>query len=109
VYKRQGHGHACLKPEPGSDGGRLAYSRWPGPLQGVRAAWTPLRVLHHDAVAGELMLGSDDRRRWLLWSRSAALGPSRRQALMRLAWDHGYEAGPVESPQATAGAAQQAA
>lgn len=75
----------------GSAGARWRISDWPAPLQTLPLAWHEMAVLHLDATAGTLLLGSPGRDRLRLLSRTPGLEPQRLQPLLAVAREEGFD------------------
>ena len=86
------HGsEARVQPVPGTQGAQLRISHWPEALQWLQWAWTDHAVLHVDEAYDEALIGSPDRDSLWLLSRRPELAHERRQALVQIARDRGFD------------------
>ncbi|KQY88870.1 lipocalin family protein [Pelomonas sp. Root1444] len=92
-----GHGthgrQSLVQAVPGSQGARLKVSAWPAPLQCLPWAWTEHGVLHVDAGYDEAVIGSAERDSLWVLARQPQLAPERRQAVLQIARDQGFDVG----------------
>jgi len=92
IDRRGTHGsQALLQAVPGSRGVRFRISHWPQALQGLPWAWSELGLLHVDADYDEALFGSPERDALWLLSRRPALAPVRREALVQIARERGFD------------------
>lgn len=86
------HGsEARVQAVPGSQGARLRISRWPEALQFLHWAWSDHAVMHVDEAYEEALIGSPERDSLWLLSRQPVLAQERRQALVQIARDRGFD------------------
>jgi lipocalin len=92
-----GHGthgrQSLVQPVPGSQGARLKVSAWPAPLQCLPWAWTEHGVLHVDAGYDEAVIGSTARDALWVLARAPRLAPERREVVLQIARDQGFDVG----------------
>lgn len=92
-----GHGtqgrESLVEPVEGSRGARLKVSAWPAALQFLPWAWTELGVLHVSPDHDEALIGSVSRDSLWLWSRQPRLAAERREALVQIARERGFDVG----------------
>jgi apolipoprotein D and lipocalin family protein len=74
----------------GSGGARWRVSHWPALLRWLPMAWHQEAVLHLDAAATELLLGSPDREHLRLWARQPSLPRQRLDEMLALARERGF-------------------